>query len=107
MAQDGVAPDALSWFEIIGSEAATIMLNYYKRLWHILWENFKAATLDQMVGAFLAGGILIFQIKFGVVHREDVRGSWWALTWPYLCLGMGLFAKHLALQIRPTKTGRP
>jgi hypothetical protein len=94
-AHTDVTPEALSRFEIIGGEATIIMLDYYKRLSGILWKNFRAATLDQLLGATLAVGILILQVRYGVVHREDVQGSWWALIWPYMCLVVVLFARHL------------
>jgi hypothetical protein len=71
------------------------MWPYYKRVLEAVWIDFKTATKEQMLGALLAIAILICQIIFGVVHKDDVRGSVWSLVWPYLGLLFALFFWHL------------
>ncbi len=68
---------------------------YYKKIFGVVWKDFKTATGEQMIGAFLAVAIFFFQIYLGVVHRADVRASSWAIAWPYLLLLTALFFWHL------------
>jgi hypothetical protein len=62
--------------------------------WRRFGKYVLAATEEQVVGALLAFGILVSQIRYGVVHREDVHASYLAIAWPYLYLVCALFLWH-------------
>lgn len=71
------------------------MLDYYKRLFRKFWHDFVKSTREQVIGALLAGAILFFQIRNGVIKHQEVRGNAWSLAWPYIALLVGIFAVHL------------
>lgn len=48
-----------------------------------------------MIGAFLVIGILICQIRFGIIRTGEIRANFLAITWPYAVLVGGLFLRHL------------
>jgi hypothetical protein len=71
------------------------MWTYYKRVLRTAWKDFKAATLEQMIGVLIAIAILFLQIKFGVIHQGDVWASIWSIAWPYIWLVLGLLLWNL------------
>lgn len=68
---------------------------YYGRVFWAAWNDFKAATREQIIGALLAFAILLCQIQFGAIHRADVQASVWSVAWPYTLLLAGLLLWHL------------
>lgn len=47
-----------------------------------------------MIGALLAGAILILQIHYGAIKQAEIKGNEWAIAWPYIGLVACLFALH-------------
>src|SRR5271157_2495313 len=72
------------------------MLSYYKRVGIVMWKDFRSSVRAQMIGAFLAIAILVFQDHYGLIKQADVRANFWSIAWPYALLVLGLFGAHLA-----------
>ena len=70
------------------------MEHYWSTFGKRFFKDFKSATGEQLIGALLALGILVYQIKYGVVHSADIRGSYLAILWPYVFLVVALFIWH-------------
>jgi hypothetical protein len=71
------------------------MAEYFKGFARELWDGFKEATAEQVIGLLLAVTILVYQIKFGAVHAEDRLSSIRALAWPYVDLALALLVWQL------------
>lgn len=71
------------------------MLNYYKRVGQLMWKDFRASMLEQIIGALVAFAILVCQVHFGLIKNQDIRASVWSICWPYLLLGAIFFLVHL------------
>ena len=69
-------------------------MGYWARFWQRLAKDFAKATGEQVIGALLTVGILYFQIRYGLIHSGEIRGSYWAVAWPYLLLVGALFLWH-------------
>ena len=70
------------------------MRDYYKRLWRLLRRDFAEATGEQVIGALLVIGILICQIRFGIIKSGEIRANFLSIAWPYALLVAGLFLRH-------------
>jgi hypothetical protein len=72
------------------------MLTYYREVAKVIWKDFRSSVGEQLIGALLVIGILLFQIHFGLIKPEDVRGNLWSICWPYVLLIAGFLVWHLA-----------
>jgi hypothetical protein len=70
------------------------MLSYYKRLFMVLWKDFSKSTRGQVVGALVAVAILVLQIHYGVIGKQEIKGNEWAIALPYTILVLCLFVYH-------------
>jgi hypothetical protein len=68
---------------------------YYKKVFRKFWRDFAESTREQVIGALLVGAILFFQIRYGVIKHQEIRGDAWSLAWPYIALLVCIFAVHL------------
>lgn len=71
------------------------MREYYKRMFAAFWKDFAKSTAEQVVGALLAVAILVLQIHYEVTKEAEIKGSEWAIAWPYIMLVAAFFLIHL------------
>jgi hypothetical protein len=72
------------------------MWQYYQRFMRTLWDDFRVATEEQIIGALLAIAIFAFQNWFGLIPKGAVHANLWSIAWPYVGLVVGIFLWHLA-----------
>jgi hypothetical protein len=59
------------------------MAQYYLRFVRQVWKNVAKLGRSQVVGAILAIGVLLAQLKFGVIERSLAAVNLWSILWPY------------------------
>jgi hypothetical protein len=71
------------------------MRKYYRRVWAKFKEDFLSSTGEQVIGALIVVGIVICQIRYGLIKTEDIKANFWSIAWPYVVLVVGFFVYHL------------
>lgn len=71
------------------------MVEYYKKVFRAAWTDFLCATREQVIGALIGVGILIYQIHYGLIKVNDIAANLWSIAWPYTILVAGFLVYHL------------
>lgn len=70
-------------------------MGYWTRYWKHCWVGVKKSTGEQVIGAVIALAIVVYQIHYGIISKDQVRGAYWSIAWPYAILVGVLLLRHL------------
>lgn len=70
-------------------------MGYWQRYWRRYGTELRKSTGEQVISALLALTIVIYQIHYGIITRDQTSGAYWSIAWPYVILVGGLLLWHL------------